>query len=311
MDLLEEFLHRPRVVGPVAGRRRPEIVKARLGLRRRPVEQPDPKGARVAFVLDVLAGIDRARPLEDRGRGDVFELLAPVDRPLETDRPDEAGRRRHVAHLADQHHARRSPLDFHFGRRMDQRRAADGPGVEIAQMRQVHQIVHHHHVVSGDAEHRAPVRPAIRPVVVWVIEDRVLVGERRIAHPDPDELLPLHHRIAAHTRVAGDTLLTRDADATPGPVVDQPVIAALDSLRHDASVGERRAAVAAPVLQRRRPAVRVAEQHDRLVHDRPGERLVADLLRPGGHIPCIPQKRRDRLDAHGGRPSRRRRFLIP
>ena len=206
-------------------------------------------------------------------------------------------------HFAGQQDARRSPFDLHFGGGMGHRGTADGPGMDISQVRQIHQVVDHHHVVGGDAEHRAPVRPAIRLVVVGKIEDRALVGERRIAHPDPDELLPLHDGVALHPRLAGDPLLARDADASPRSVVDQPVIAALDPVGHDGPVGQRRAAVAAPVLQRGRPAVRVAEQDDGLVHDRPGERLLADLFRPGGNVPGVPQERRDRLVAHGGRPS--------
>ena len=69
--------------------------------------------------------------------------------------------------------------------------------------------------------------------------------------------------------------------------------AALQPGLDDGSVGQRRAAVAATVLQRTDLAGRVAVKDDRLVHDRPRHRAVIQLVGPGGHVPGVAEEWQD------------------
>ena len=177
------------------------------------------------------------------------------------------------------------------------RQAADGLAVNIGEMRQVHQVVDHHHVIGVDGEHRLFMGPFFGLVVKRVIEDFAFVRRVGIAHPDPDALMAFDHGIAAHAGAGGNGILPRNIDAFAVAVEHQPVIAAFQALPVGPAVAERRPAVTAAVFQRRRPAVRIAEQDDGLVHDgaadNAGFRAVAvivlrrQFLGPGRNIPGV------------------------
>ena len=46
-----------------------------------------------------------------------------------------------------------------------------------------------------------------------VVDDQRRVGLGRVAHPDPDQVVARHHRIAAHAELGRDHVLARDLDA--------------------------------------------------------------------------------------------------
>src|SRR6185503_20965552 len=100
--------------------------------------------------------------------------------------------------------------------------------------------------------------------------------------------------------------LPRDRDALAAAVEGEAVIAALDSGRHDFAVRQRRGAMATAVDQRGGPPLAVAEQDDRLVADAARQRLLSDLVGPGGDVPGIADQhvssRRWRIDARYLRP---------
>jgi hypothetical protein len=75
---------------------------------------------------------------------------------------------------------------FHLGFDMGTRIAADGAGMQIAEMRQVHRIVDHQHVVAVDRIDGVLVRPMGPIVMIRKIDDLGRVGECRITHPQPD-----------------------------------------------------------------------------------------------------------------------------
>src|SRR5665213_3326669 len=132
------------------------------------------------------------------------------------------------------------------------------PGQHVdAEMRQVHQIVDHQHVIAPDRVAGVLVRPG---VVIGEIDDRRRVGQRRIAHPHPDELVLLDQRIAFHRGVAGNEALARHLHAFARAVDDEPVIAALDALLDDRAAAKRRGAVAAAVGERGGAALLVADR---------------------------------------------------
>src|SRR5205807_4796509 len=110
--------------------------------------------------------------------------------------------------------------------------------------------------------------------------------------PDPDKRILLDHRVVADLGALGDLVLAGDAHAAPRLVEYQPVIAAFEAELGDLADVERRAAMAAAILERPDLAVLAAEQHDRLVHDPAPERLVADLVAPSGDIPSVTNEHR-------------------
>jgi hypothetical protein len=175
---------------------------------------------------------------------------------------------------------------------MRSRIAAHSLGVQIAEMRQVHQIVDHQHVIAFDRVDVVLVRPLRLVVVEREIDDRCRIGLRCFAHPHPDELILLDHRIAAHPSVLGNARLPRNGDAASRPVEDQTVVAALDAGLDDASHMQRRRAMAAPVGQRRGAVCLVAKQHERFVADAAGERFCAELIGPGGDVPDVAEQHR-------------------
>ena len=209
-----------------------------------------------------------------------LEALAAVDAALEADRLH-VGRRRHgIQHPAGEPHAVRRALHIHL--RLDMLRgiAADGGDVDVAEMRQVHQVVHHQHGGRFDRIHGVLVRPVDRVVVIRPAHDLAGIGLRRIAHPDPDERVLLHYREAAHARALEDAVLAGHVHAGAGAIEDQAVVAAFQAaLDHLADV-QRRAAMAAHVEQRRGVVLLIAIEHDRFVADPPRQRRGRRSRRP-------------------------------
>ena len=128
--------------------------------------------------------------------------------------------------------------------------------------------------------------------MIGKIDDRRGVGQRRVAEPDPDELVLLDQRIALDRGLARNEALARHLHAFALRVDDQTVIAALDAVLDDRAEAQRRGAVAAAVGQRGGAAVAVAEQHDRVVADAAGERRFAELVTPCGDVPGIAREHR-------------------
>ena len=77
----------------------------------------------------------------------------------------------------------------------------------------------------------------------------------------------LDDRIGAHARAWRQLVLARRPDHAARRLVEQPVIAAAQIVALDLAVRQRRAAVAAAILERDRRAVRLAIEHDRLVRN--------------------------------------------
>jgi bacterioferritin-associated ferredoxin len=123
--------------------------------------------------------------------------------------------------------------------------------------------------------------------VIREIDDLGRVGERRITHPQPHQLVPLDGRIAAHLRVLRDQFLPGDRDTASGGVENEAVIAALDAGLDEATEMQRCRAMTAAVGKCGRLARAVAKQHDRIAADSAGERLVDELVGPRADIPSI------------------------
>ena len=124
----------------------------------------------------------------------------------------------------------------------------DRSTVDISEMRQIHQIVHHQHVVGLDVEYIPSVRPLVRKIKIGEIDDFRLISQRWITHPDPDNSLALNHRIAFDVCRGWDRVLTRNLDTVAGPIKGQSVIPALQAIFHDFAMSQRRTAMTTAVL---------------------------------------------------------------
>src|SRR5262249_24120516 len=91
---------------------------------------------------------------------------------------------------------------------------------------------------------------------------------------------------------ARNHVLPRNAHASAGLVVAQPVVMALQGVADELTHRERQMAVRAAVLERDRRAVLQPVEHDRLPENGAAERLSPDLAIVGGELPII-------LEEHG------------
>jgi len=203
-----------------------------------------------------------------------------------------------LQHPADEISALFGLVAVHVRADMLQRVAADRAAVNVTEMGQIHQVVDHQHVVRLDLEHRLAVRPFHRVVVIRVVDDLTFIGQRRIAHPDPQNLVAFDQREVTDIRLRRDVLLAGNVDAVALGVEGQSVIAALQPDISDGTVRQRRAAVTAAVFQGAHIAVGIAVDDDRLVHNRPRQKSVVDLLGPGGDVPGITHERLVSLASH-------------
>jgi len=133
------------------------------------------------------------------------------------------------------------------------------------------------------------VRPAFDVVVVGIVENQRFIGTLGIADPDPGELIFLNDWITAHARARRHRMAAWHRDAFASVIEHQSVVAALESLGHHFSKGQRRSAMTTAIGQRYYGALDAPEQHDRLVEDPACQRRLADLVGPCGDIPCVPK----------------------
>ena len=183
-----------------------------MPLTRRPSGAPVPVG---------VAPTSRRR----NARRQVVDDLPAVDVAGEFADLDEGRRRRLVDDPARHLHAARRAIDAHRGV-LDQRHVADGGLVHESEMREIEQVVADELPVALRVQIvglGAPVR-IVEPMVVG---DLGGIGQRRIAHPDPQPLVALDHRIGLHPRARRDHVLARHAHAGAGAIEAQPVIVAL------------------------------------------------------------------------------------
>src|SRR5579862_4446969 len=107
-------------------------------------------------------------------------------------------------------------------------------------------------------------RGPIRIVVVIEIGDERGIGFLFLTHPDPDIAMALERRIGTHADARRHAILTGDPHASALRIEGEAVIAALDRVTDDLAFGERRAAVAAAILERDRRSVFAAIKQHRL-----------------------------------------------
>jgi hypothetical protein len=161
----------------------------------------------------------------------------------------------------------------------------DAARMHVCLVREVHQVVDHQPVIALDVVQAAAVRPLGMPGP-GAMMDRRGVRLRAVARPDPHEAMALDDRKRPYRRKSAHAL-QRHRDRLAIRAHLEPVIAAHQPAFHDAPERQRRAAMRAPVLDRRDAAFRTAKEHDALAADLPAERPVVDLVRRAGDVPGV------------------------
>lgn len=148
--------------------------------------------------------------------------------------------------------------------------------MHVGFVREIHQVVDHQPVVALDVVQAAAVCPrlALGPFQVM---DPGGIGLLRIARPDPDEAVALHHRKLPDARKAAHPL-ARHAGALAVGLHGQAVVAAHEVAVTHKAERQRRAAVRAEVFQRGHLALLAAVEHHALAADAAAQRLVGDLI---------------------------------
>ena len=174
-------------------------------------------------------------------------------------------------------------------RRLGDVLVADAGAVHEGLVGEVHQIVDHQAIVAFDVNGLAVAGPGRIVVPVHVRHQR-RIGQRRIAHPQPDEAMPLDHGIGAHAGRRVDGLLRGHVGAAALRVVFQPVIAADHGVAVEPALRQRHQPMPAGILQRAHLSVGLAVHHDMLAADRARKQRVLEIDIPGGGVPGIERK---------------------
>ena len=170
--------------------------------------------------------------------------------------------------------------------RLGDRIVADAGAVHKRLVRQVHQIVDDEAVVAFDVNGLAVAGPGRIVIPVHVRHQRG-IGKRGIAHPEPDEAMPLDHRIGAHASGRVDGLLRGHEGAATLRIVFQAVIAADHGVAVEPPPGERHQAVPAGIFQRCNLAIGLPVHHDMLAADRARQQRMLDLGVPASGVPRV------------------------
>src|SRR5262249_5483969 len=143
---------------------------------------------------------------------------------------------------------------------------------------------------TADVERAVNAGPA-RLYVLAEVGDQRRIGQRSFAEPDEDEPVHFADREAPGAEVAADRGVTRDLGAGAIGGGADAVIAAPDVVADDVAGGKRRLAVRTAVGQHRDVSALAAEDHQRLVADRPRQRLFPELGRGRRRVPLIAKER--------------------
>src|SRR6185437_4318155 len=169
-------------------------------------------------------------------------------------------------------------------------RTAQRVGVDEGEMGKVAEIVDDQQPV-GLVVHIAGKAAPGGVVERRIVDDQGRIGLLGLAHPDPDQIVTLDDRIAAHAQLWRDHLLAGNLNAFARRIELHAMVHAADVVALDAAHRQRRRPVAAAVVQRDDPSALAAIQQNRTFQDRAREsRAVDQFMIPGRHVPAIPQK---------------------
>ena len=193
-------------------------------------------------------------------------------------------RRRHdVVHEATGHH--RFALETGIDGRFVNFLLADTRSMHIGFMRKVHEVIDHEAIVAVDMVTPAAIRP-FRTHGPCQMRDLRGISQARLARPDPDEAITLHHRETTDAGKAANPLL-RHGDHLALTAHHQTMIAAGQPTIADRAQRKRRAAMRTKIFQRRDLIFRPTVKDDFFAANLPPQRLIQDLIRRTGDVPGI------------------------
>jgi hypothetical protein len=161
--------------------------------------------------------------------------------------------------------------------------------VNESKVRQIEQIIDDKLPVRVDMEIGAFGSP-VRIVKPMEIRDRSGIGERRIAHPDPNPVIAFDHWIASYLRSSRNLFLPGDVNAMTVACKAQSVIEALQCIADEFAHRQRQVAMRAAVLEGHRGSVFGPKQNDRVAQDHATQWFAADLRIGRGDVPIISQE---------------------
>ena len=176
-----------------------------------------------------------------------------------------------------------------FERRLGHGAVADRGTVHIGLVRQIHQVVDHQPVVALGVDVLAVRRPG-RVVVPVQVRDQSRVGQRRVAHPQPDESMPLDQRIGPDAGRGIYGALRRHVYTSTRVVEFETVVAADDVVAVQLAHRQRQQPMPAGIGQRNSRSVLFSVENNGLVADGARQQVALDLDIPGSGIPGVERK---------------------
>lgn len=162
--------------------------------------------------------------------------------------------------------------------------------VDPCHMGGVEQVVAHQQVVAVEFHRRAAVDAPCGVVEVFNLEDVGRVGQRGVAHPDPDQPVFFMQRVGVDFGVGGDAACARSPDAAACAIEGEAVVAAFDGVAFDAAFAEGEFAVGAGVFEGDKLACLGAKGADVLAKHGDLLQRVGDFMVPSGDVPSVFQE---------------------
>jgi len=121
------------------------------------------------------------------------------------------------------------------------------------------------------------------------IRDRERIGQGRIAHPDPQEIMSFDQRIGPRLRCPGHrAFAVRIRGTSTGTIEGQPVIRTFDRLSDELPHVQGSESMRATITQRHRRSVRLPKDQNRFVQVGSMKQLAGqNFIAPGRHVPNI------------------------
>ncbi|MEJ2655314.1 MAG: hypothetical protein P8Z69_08445 [Acidihalobacter sp.] len=286
VDVRQVHLRGPAlVVEVVVAHEVPEVVAAALGFRRDRSEEEAADALRAVAFRRAGAGNGDADVAGDGRRRLEVDDVPAVHETLAAQLPCPERRRVDVLHPAGDGHFAVGVADFEGD-------AGDGfvpdaAGVHVGLVSEVHEVVDHELVIALEAVERAAFAGPGRIVVPVEVGNKVGVGQRRVARPDPYQAVAFDSREGADAGRGVHRLLRGHVYTAAVAVEFQAVVAAHEIVAVELAHRQRQQAVPAGVLQRDDVAISATIEHQLLVAQGSFADFVLDFVVPGSGVPGI------------------------
>ena len=172
-----------------------------------------------------------------------------------------------------------------FGRRLIDLLLTDGVRVQVSLVGQVHEVVDHEPVIAFDVVQPTAVGP-LGVIGPGQMVDLGGVGLLRIARPDPDKTVALHHGIRPYGGEATHALAWHGYRLAIATHL-QTVVATNQFAVFDLAQRQRSTAVGAKVFDGGHLVLGATEEHDGLATNLAAEGLSIDFAGHSAHVPSV------------------------